>query len=144
MGMIGVTTMAAWVIGATVRFSPGAARRVLFGAALQYIVYALSILFLTQEFWLVMINYLPAMIFLLVVFCLSYAEHRERKILRGVAGIVLILTASLAQYKKVTIHPVYLNYNVLYHVIMAAALWLLFEAARWFVGTSDPLKGGRT
>lgn len=37
------------------------------------------------------------------------------------------------QQAGVTVHPVYLDHNALYHVIQGIALWMIYRAAKWIV-----------
>lgn len=142
---IGGTTFAAWMVGATILFSglfsgqlsgrfSGKMRywaRQISGA--QFAGYSLTVLFTTQAFFIAIVNYLPAVLFLLVVFLLAYGRTRERTVLAGLFGLVLTFVAAVVQQRGVALHPVYFNHNALYHLIQAVALFLIFWSARWFV-----------
>ena len=130
---IGVTALAAWVIGARIYFSPKVAGWVSIVAATQFAGYCLIVLLITQLFTIAMINYLPAVIFLTIVFTVIYIQARERKVLIGLVGFLLTFIAAGVQQGGIALHPTYFNHNALYHLIQAIALFLIFWAARWWV-----------
>ncbi len=130
---IGVTALAAWVIGARIYFSPKVAGWVSIVAATQFAGYCLIVLLITQLFTIAVINYLPAVIFLTVIFTLIYSQARERQVLVGLVGFLLTFIAAGVQQGGIALHPMYFNHNALYHLIQAVALFLIFWAARWWV-----------
>jgi len=132
---IGVTALALWAIGANIQFSAATARWITFAAAVEFTAYCVIVLFFTQEFYVVIVNYLPAVSFLMIVFGLVYMRTREARVLVGLGGLALILVASWVQYERIALHPVYFNHNVFYHLIQAVALFLIFWNSRWFVVT---------
>jgi len=130
---IGVTALAAWVIGARIYFSPKVAGWVSIVAVTQFAGYCLIVLLITQLFTIAVINYLPAVIFLTVIFTLIYSQARERQVLVGLVGFLLTFIAAGVQQGGIALHPMYFNHNALYHLIQAVALFLIFWAARWWV-----------
>jgi len=127
---IGVTAASAWAIGARVLFPVPTARRISIAAAAALAVYCVVTLFITQEFRVAVIFYLPAVVFLLVALSVAYARARERAILPAVAGLGLMFIAAAVQQARIALHPRYFNHNALYHLIQAVALWLLFLGLR--------------
>jgi len=130
---IGVTALAAWVIGARIYFSLKVADRVRIVVAIGFAGYCLVVLFVTQSFSIAVINYLPAVIFLTVIFTLIYSQARERQVLVGLIGFLLTFIAAGVQQGGIALHPTYFNHNALYHLIQAVALFMIFWAARWWV-----------
>ncbi|MGH7408224.1 MAG: DUF6962 family protein [Candidatus Methylomirabilales bacterium] len=135
---IGVTALSTWAIGARIQFSAGVARGISIGAAVGFAGYCVVVLFVAQTFRIAVLNYLPAAIFLLGVLTIAYARVREREVLVGMGGLVLIFVAAGVQQGGVALHPVYFNHNALFHLIQAVALFMLFWGARCFVGTGIP------
>jgi hypothetical protein len=127
---IGLTAMAAWIIGASLGVSKTAARYIRVLAALDLAVYSLVALFVTQSFALVVINYLPAAVFLLIVFFKLYGQKKTPDLLAGICGLLLTFVAAAVQAAGLALHPVYFSHNALYHVIQAVALFMIFRAAR--------------
>ena len=130
---IGVAALAAWGIGAQLEFSVPAARWISGIAAAQFAGYAAVVLFANQAFVVAILDYLPATLFLTVVFGLAYRRTRGRPLLAGLAGLALTFLASWIQQTGIALHPVYFNQNALQHVVQGVGLFLLFRAARWLV-----------
>ena len=128
---IGATTVATWMIGAQLAFSDRAVRWISLLAAIQFAVYCLIVLLITDDFRIAIVNYLPAVFFLLAIFAIKYVQTRKPQVVIGLIGIVLTLLASFVQQAGVAIHPLYFNHNALYHVIQAVALLMIFASARW-------------
>ena len=129
---IGLTAFAVWAIGANLLFSPKIARRISAVAALEFVAYCLAVLLVTQEFWIAVGTYLPAVIFLLIVLLLLYRRTRDRDFRIGIMGLALTLLAAVIQQAGISLHPAYFNHNALYHVIQAAALFMIFRLS-WFL-----------
>ena len=131
---IGVVALAAWGIGARMHFSPPVARGISIAALLAFFLYAAVALLGTQAFAVAVLGYLPAALFLLVVFALRYRWTREPPVLAGLVGLVLTFVASGVQQAGVAVHPVYFNHNALYHLIEGVALFMIYCAARQLAG----------
>jgi hypothetical protein len=127
---IGVTAFAAWAIGATLLFSKRVARGVILGAAMQFLLYGAIVLCVSQDFRVAILGYLPAALFLLAAFGATCRRRKERGLPAGAWGMALALIASVAQQLRIGIHPLYFNHNALYHVVQAAALFLVFLEGR--------------
>ncbi len=130
---IGVTALAAWIIGARIYFSSKIAGRVRNVAVIEFAGYYLVVLFVTHSFFIAVINYLPAVVFLTVIFFLDYFQAHERQVLIGLGRFLLTFMAAGVQQGRIALHPIYFNHNALYHFIQAVALFLIFWAARWWV-----------
>ncbi len=130
---IGVAALAAWGAGARIQFGWPLARRITTLAGLLLAGYAILVLFVTQTFLTAIVFYLPAAVFLLIVFFLAYRRTRNHQVLAGTIGLGLTFVASGLQQSGVGLHPVYFNHNALYHLMQAAALFLIYRGARWFV-----------
>ena len=129
---LGLTALAAWRIGAGLIASrPG--HWVARAAVVEFLLYGGVVLFVTQSFTAAIVNYLPAMAFLLVVFLVKWKRTGATGPLWGAVALALMLIGSLVQLERVALHPVYFNHNALYHAIEAIALLCMFGAARWAV-----------
>lgn len=129
----GVTSLSAWAIGAKLLFSQRVAQRVISAALGLYVLFSLVVILVNAEFWVAVVNNLPAILFLLVALVLTYRRTKLTSILPAVAGLGLTLLAAILQQLRVGIHPVYFNHNALYHVIQAVALLLLYFGCRTLV-----------
>ena len=130
---IGVTALAAWFIGARICFSPRVVGWVSVFAGVEFAAYCLVVLFITHSFSVVVMNYLPAVIFLTAVFSLKLIQARERRVLIGLVGLLLTFVAAGVQQGGISLHPTYFNHNAFYHLLQAVALFMIFWAARWLV-----------
>lgn len=137
----GVTALSAWAIGAKLLFPRRVTSWVLSAAAVQFTVYSLVVLFWTQEFRVVLVNNLPAVVFLLLAFGLAYHREKHSSLFLAAGGLALTLIAALLQQLGVGIHPVYFNHNALYHVFQAIALFLFFLGGQWLVGAARDQRG---
>lgn len=127
---LGVTAAAGWMIGARLLFTERIARRISALAVFAALVYGLAVLFVSQDFLIALIGYLPATLFLLVCYFIAYRREGEYAFLAGEAGFLLTLVAASVQWGRISLHPFYFNHNALYHLIQAIALLLIFWSAR--------------
>jgi hypothetical protein len=125
-----VTSLAAWNIGAILKFDERGAAIVRRLAVAQFVLFSLIVLFVTSRFYIGIIAYLPSTLFLLIALLTTYRRRPDPGIRWGVAGLALTLGAAVVQQLRLGIHPVYFNHNALYHVIQGVALWMIFRAAR--------------
>ena len=135
-----VTSLAAWNIGAVLRLNERRVALVCRFAMAQLVVFALVVLLVTSEFYVVIIAYLPSTLFLLFALLTTYRSRPDRAISWGVTGLALTLVAAAVQQFHVGIHPVYFNHNSLYHVIQGGALGMIFVAARSISGAWPPFR----
>jgi hypothetical protein len=128
-----LTSFAAWSAAAILQLDARASLWARRFAVAQLVVLSLVVLFVTREFLVAIVAYLPATIFLLVSLSLAYRRRRSPALAWGVAGLVLVFVGAAVQQLGVTVHPVYLDHNTLYHVIQGIALWMIYRAAKWVV-----------
>lgn len=128
---IGVTALGGWGYGSTLLFSPPAARIVRLLAGLSFGIYCGIIVLVSQEYRVAIINYLPAALFLLVSFGWLAMKTRTWPALGGFIGVLLTFAAAVIQQSQISVHPVYLSHNTLYHVIQIIGLSLIFIGGRW-------------
>ena len=127
---IGATAFSQWVIGATLMLSRRAVRWVSMAASVPLALYAALVLLVTVEYWLAILAYFPAALFLLTSSCVAYRRRKERGLLWIALGLVASLVGSALQHFRVAVHSVYFTHNALYHVIQAGALLTVFWGAR--------------
>jgi hypothetical protein len=133
-----VTSLAAWSTAAILQLDERASLWARRFAVAQLVVLSLVVLFVTRVFLVAIVAYLPATIFLLISLSLAYRRRRSSALGWGVAGLVLVFLGAAVQQLGVTVHPVYLDHNTLYHVIQGFALWMIYRAATWIV-TAQPI-----
>ncbi len=97
---------------------------------LDFFVYAYYILFVNPQFKIAIYNYLPAVVFLLLVFCILKFRKKQQGVIYGIIGLIATFLAAIVQQSGLSIHPIYFNHNALYHLIQAVAILLLFITFR--------------
>jgi hypothetical protein len=127
---LGVTTWAAWAIGARLSWPPRGARVLEVVAAGVALGYAGLVLAGADRFGVAVAHYLPATLFLLLA--VAWAAHRAgtRRAWLAAAGLGLMLVGAVLQQRAVALHPVYLTHNTVYHLIQAGALLLFYAGSR--------------
>jgi hypothetical protein len=136
---IGLTAMAAWLIGAHLLFDHHR-HALLFGfAASLTAAYAAVIVFVTDAFWVAVACYLPAAVFLLGGFLRAAVRGNASWARLGACGLFLSFVAAAIQQFRIAPHPVYFNHNALYHLVQAVALALLFMASRSLLAPTENL-----
>ncbi|HEY1850627.1 MAG TPA: hypothetical protein VGG60_06320 [Candidatus Binataceae bacterium] len=126
---VGAAAWAAWGIGSAILLARDKARVVSFAATLEFLIYAAAVILGMRSYTAAILNYLPAVLFLLAIFIVGYARQRDRAHLLGATAMVVTLTAAICQQAKLAIDAVGLSHNALYHVVQGAGLWLLFMSA---------------
>lgn len=127
---IGVTSMATWSLGAYLQQGDRLGAAVRRAAVWIFAVYAIIVLTVSTSFFVAVLMYLPATLFMLVAIVDAYRRSPTRAEAYGIAGLVLTLIAAAIQQFRIPIHPLYFNHNALYHAVQAIALLLIFLAAR--------------
>ena len=97
-----------------------------------FAAYCLYVLYISNDFIVAISFYLPATLFLLVVLLLQFLKQRQTHVLIGLMGLLLTIVAAYIQQAGYSVHPVWLDHNVIYHVVQGIALLLLFYCARGF------------
>ncbi|HSV98466.1 MAG TPA: hypothetical protein VLM75_16215 [Spirochaetota bacterium] len=118
----GVMTFAIVVVCA-LRFFPDRYSNVVIAAGLAQLCVFLVLIFRTDKFLVVIVNYVPVM--LLFLGLNIYGLSTGTGSLNLVIGLVIAFIASAIQMAKVNIfHP--LNWNGLYHLVMMVATMFLY------------------
>lgn len=127
---IGVTTAVGWMLTGAMA-APGRGFVGWFAfSILVFVAYAATILFYAQSFAIVVAAYMPAMAALFSVTVWRYLCTRARHFRWIAGGIFVSFIAAALQYAGIAVHPQYFNHNATYHIVQAAALWVLFIGAR--------------
>jgi hypothetical protein len=126
-----ITGVMTWMVfAATARqfFKPATASILLWLASIQFIIYVV-VMFISSDFLVVIINYAPVLIFLLVCTLLGIKHGTGRWSM--VAGIVIAFIASGLQAANVDIFSP-LDHDGLYHVVLFAAAIFLYRGGYQF------------
>lgn len=133
----GGVALAGWYIGADLLQNRSIAAWIKKAALLQFILFAAVVNFYSQKFLFAALNYLPAALFLLIIFTRGYLKTRLPAFWWGALSIVLTFVGSFVQIARIALHPDYFNHNALYHAIQFVAICLLVTAA-WTIEEGKP------
>jgi hypothetical protein len=136
---IGITAFTAWMIGSILFFSK-AAKEVLVLAGLTLILYCVIILAVNQTFTVAIVYYLPSAVFLFIALLGLYRRVQTKEVFMGLFGLGLTFFAVVIQQSKIGLHPLYFNYNALYHLIQAVGLFMIFYCAQWLIASKQRIK----
>ena len=92
-----------------------------------FFFYCAVVLFIDSRFFVAILGYLPAICFLGWALMDKYLDTRKKPFLLGVAGLGIILFASVIQQVNILDAS---QRNVIYHVLQAVGLYMLFKTAR--------------
>lgn len=127
---IGLTTAVLWAIDARL-LGEGRLARGLRALILPYLIVFLAVLFFVSHgFPTIIAFYAPAIVLLALLAVLGYRRERSRPWRDLLLGTGLSFVAAAVQVAKLGLHPVYFNFNALYHLIQGIALLFLFLALR--------------
>jgi hypothetical protein len=121
MAAIGVTALACWNLSAEVTGNEWMPLRAV--AIGTFVGYVGMVMYGFRAYRLVVINYLPAALFLLVA-CLIAWRGGERALRWTALGLVLTLVAAAVQVARIALPPI--DHNTLYHLVQAVALLLIY------------------
>jgi hypothetical protein len=136
---IGATALAGWAVGAHLLFARDGGDRLVAVASSLAAVYAAVILFVSDAFWVAVVAYLPAAVFLFAGFLRAAVRERASWGRLGAWGLALSFVAAAVQQLRIAVHPVYFNHNALYHLVQAVALALVFMACRGLLASTGGL-----
>jgi len=138
---LGLTAFAVWSIGARLLFREGKARVIEAVAGAECVAYLVVVLAIDPRFWIAILNYAPAVVFLAISLSTLYRRQRQRPVLAGLIGLALAIVAAIVQQRQIVLHPVYFNHNALYHGIQMVSLFLIFLAARHLISVPAAAEG---
>ena len=136
---IGLTAASAWILtGLLFSTSPSSVKKWALFAGVGFLIYAAVVIFYSQQFYVFILNYMPAMVALLAASIHKFAKTRDHHFLFLALGIFVSFMAAYIQQAGLGIHPNYFNHNSTYHLVQAIGLLILFK------GANGLLRGERT
>src|SRR3989338_608792 len=123
---IGAAAWASWCLSFYLLFPPHMFQTMKLLATVGFALYSFVILFITQIFFVAIINYLPAVVFLFVVLLILYHRSREPRLWFGLSGLIFLLVAPFVQQLQISLHPLYFNHNAFYHLLQGIAFFLIY------------------
>jgi hypothetical protein len=128
---IGVTAASAWVLaGFSISPSVDRLKQWAVFAAVVFLIYSTVVLFYSQRFAVVILNYVPAMVALLGVNIRRYMRTSSTAHLLVIGGILITFVAACIQQAGLGLHRDYFNHNSTYHLVQGLGLFMLFKGAK--------------
>lgn len=130
---IGATAFCCWVIGGISIGGNKMFVQWIMIASIIFIIYAVTVILYNQNFIIAIINYVPAIIFLLIAMIIRFLKTKSIYCIWVILGIVISLIAAIIQQTGVSLHPIYFNHNSIYHLLQAIGFWFAFKGAKGLV-----------
>jgi hypothetical protein len=118
---VGVSALACWNLAAEVLEKPWRMFRI--AVAAEFFVYATMVFAGWRAYKFVIVDYLPAALFLLVM-CVVAIMGGKRSLAIVVIGLVLTFVAAGSQLMAVDVPGI--SHNALYHIVQGLALLMMF------------------
>lgn len=134
---IGATGVAALMIASFLLFRPGTVERIRVAALLAFAIYCGVVLFEWQQFAVAIAFYFPAVVLLFVAFLLRWRREHDSFASDGLIAMALTLLAAGVQHFGFGFDPVYLNNNVLYHLVQGVGVIYLYRAGKRWIETLE-------
>jgi hypothetical protein len=125
---LGAGASALWMIAARLASSPLWRGVLSFVALAQFVGFAAIVLFRTQSYSVVGPAMLPPVAVLILQLVAGYRRSGASRLLLAVAGLLLVVAASVLQRLQVSLPAAGLSANGLYHVLQGGAFVMVFLA----------------
>jgi hypothetical protein len=107
------------------------------------VVFAIVVLMVHESFSSIVYFYTPALVLLLIAAGQEALRSRDAGWTLITTGLIMSAGAAMLQQARVAVHPVYFDYNAVYHVVQAIALLFLYfgwrrAALRPFAARESP------
>jgi hypothetical protein len=99
-------------------------------AGVAYLIYLGVIVFVSQNYAVVILNYAPAMLFLLFVSAFQFFKKRVLSCKYIFWGMVLTFAAAAVQQLRMALSTEYFDHNATYHLVQGIGLFLIYKGAR--------------
>ena len=135
---IGITAATAWIMTGLLFSGSSKLKPWKLFASITFILFAGVVIFYSQSFSVVILNYLPAMIALLAASVRSHTRTYANSFRLVSGGILISLIAAFIQQAGISIHPTYFNHNSTYHLIQAIGFLVLFKGSKGLLSVERP------
>ena len=105
-------------------------RRSLPAIGLYFLTFGYAILFVDYRFKTIILFYLPPMIMLFFMSAAKFLREKTYAWLGVSVGVILSFVAAGIQYLQISLHPIYFNYNALYHTVQGVGMAVIFLSFR--------------
>lgn len=98
------------------------------------------VFFINYQFKIIILFYAPPMIVLALISLMKFFRDRNFAWIGVFVGVIFSFVAATIQYLQIGIHPVYFNFNALYHVIQGISLGIIFLSFRSVLKETSVIK----
>lgn len=123
---IGITACTVWCINALIFKGQKFFKMILPLVVLYMVAFMYVVFFINYQFKTIILFYAPPMIVLALVSLIKFLRDHNFAWIGVFTGVMLSFVAATIQYLQISIHPVYFNFNALYHVIQGISLAIIF------------------
>jgi hypothetical protein len=139
---LGANALACWNLSARLMAVGARTEKIVQGATVAaFLGYCFYVVSAFRKFLVAVIAYLPATLFLLGVVIKLHLKEKSSMTMIAVVALIMTLVAAAVQQLKISIHPVYFDYNALYHVIQGIALLIFARFALWAITNDKGVEG---
>ena len=125
---LGAGASALWMVAGRLASSPLRRGVLSFVALAQFVGFAAIVLFRTQSYSVVGPTMLPPVAVLILQLVAGYRRSHASRLLLAVAGLLLVVAASVLQRLHVSLPAAGLSANALYHLLQGSAFVMVFLA----------------
>ncbi|MFY0691767.1 MAG: hypothetical protein JXR14_07575 [Paracoccaceae bacterium] len=126
--VIGAVSFCTWLIAGKIQFEAAGQRLVFWIATLQFLAYAVCVVFISRDFLIASASAALPMVILLVGYVRAFVSTRDRRVAFGLLGILIAFFGAALQQMQIGLHPEYFNHNSVYHVVQFVAFAFLFSS----------------
>ncbi|MSU55928.1 MAG: hypothetical protein EXS51_01270 [Candidatus Taylorbacteria bacterium] len=137
---IGITACFVWCINALILKGVKFFKTILPFVVLYMVAFIYVIFFINYQFKTIILFYAPPMIVLALVSLVKFLRDHNLAWIGVFTGVILSFVAATIQYLQIGIHPVYFNFNAVYHVIQGISLAIIFLSFRSVLRETSGMK----
>lgn len=127
---IGITASTVWCINGLIFKGQKFFKMILPFIVLYFITFMYIVYFIDYQFKTIILFYAPPMIVLALISLVNFIRDHNFAWFGVFIGVILSFVAAATQYFQISIHPLYFNFNSLYHVIQGISLAVIFLSFR--------------
>lgn len=127
---IGVTSSTTWVLAGYFIFGERQLKLFKFYAIISFLVHVAIVLFVSQKFIVVILNYLPPITVLFVMSGIRFLRTKFKPYFWIALGLGICFVASYLQHAEIAIDPRYFNHNSTFHLVQGLGLFVVFRGAK--------------
>lgn len=130
LASVGLAAFCAWGLSGMLVSGREKLKYWLWFAGLTYSIYLFIVIFISQNYTVVILNYAPAMLFLMCITGMRYFRGSLQSDKFIFTGMILTFCAAAIQQLQISISAEYFDHNATYHTVQGIGLFYIFKGAR--------------